>query len=249
MAKFKKGRRHERSDRDEESDHENDRRGGGSDWRARMTNKSAPTVTAMTQGQKKYIIEINNHSIIFCLGPAGTGKTAIAVGMALQHIMAPKPTYDKLVIMRPAKEACEEKMGFLPGDLGEKMGPWAAPIIDNMGVFIDHNAIKNLFFHRRIDIVPLAYARGRSLNNAFIILDEAQNCSPQQMLMALTRIGRDSKMIINGDIAQSDHRGKSGLMDAIERLEGMGGVSVVRLGESDIVRNPLIGEILKRYES
>lgn len=237
MSKAKKKGRW-REDRDQE----------GMDWRKKTMSKSAPVVNPMTPGQKKYIVEISNNTITFCVGPAGTGKTAIAVGLALQHIMAHVPTYEKLVIMRPAKEACEERIGYLPGDLAEKMGPWAAPIVDNMAVFIDQNAIKNLFYQRKVEIVPLAFARGRSLNDSFIILDEAQNCSPQQMLMALTRIGQNSKMVINGDTAQSDHRGLSGLADAINRLGSMAGISVVRMEQGDIVRHPLIGEILKRYE-
>lgn len=204
-------------------------------------------VSAQTAGQKKYIIEIKNNDITFCYGPAGSGKTAVAVGIALQHICVAEPAYEKLVIMRPAKEACDEKIGFLPGDLDDKMSPWAAPVMDNMLVFIDQKQIKNLMWERRIEIIPTAYARGRSLNNSFIIVDEAQNLSPKQMLMILTRLGKKSKLVINGDLAQSDIRGDSGLFDAVERLQGIKGISFVEMHNDDIVRHPLIAKILNRY--
>lgn len=200
-----------------------------------------------TPGQERYIEEIATHDITFCLGPAGCGKTVIAVGLALQKILSPKPQYEKLIIMRPAKEACGESIGFLPGDMAEKMQPWAAPLVDNMKVFVDDKVIKDMFFEGKIEVVPLAFARGRSFNGSFIILDEAQNCTPQQILMVLTRIGAGSKMVINGDPLQSDIPGPSGLEDAVRRLEGMAGAGVARMGEEDIRRHPLIGEILRRY--
>lgn len=204
-------------------------------------------VSALTEGQKKYIVQIQNNDITFCYGPAGSGKTAVAVGIALQHICAPQPTYDKLVIMRPAKEACDERIGFLPGDMSEKMAPWAAPILDNMEVFIEKNQIKNLMWQEKIDVIPLAFARGRSLNNSFIIVDEAQNVSPKQMLMVLTRLGKNSKLVINGDMAQSDIRGTSGLYDALQRLQDIPGIAFCEMDASDIVRHPLIEQILERY--
>jgi phosphate starvation-inducible PhoH-like protein len=205
-------------------------------------------VQAKTSGQKKYIIEILNHVITFCIGPAGSGKTAIAVGVALQSILSKNSIFDKLVVMRPAKEACGEKIGFLPGDLEEKMGPWASPIVDNMQIWLEVPIIKKLFYDKKVEVIPLAYARGRSLNKSFIIVDEAQNCSPEQMLMALTRIGNDSKMVINGDLTQTDVTNMvNGLEDAIERMNDMDNVSIVTLDETDIVRNPIIGEIIKRY--
>lgn len=205
-------------------------------------------VQARTEGQKKYIIEIQNHTITFCTGPAGTGKTAISVGIGLQYVLALNSMYDKIVVMRPAKEACGEHIGFLPGDLEEKMGPWATPILDNMLIWLEASLIKRLFMEKKVEVIPLAYARGRSLNKSFIIVDEAQNCSPDQILMALTRIGNDSKMVVNGDLQQTDvGTSINGLEDAIERLEDMNSVSIVRLGDQDIVRNPIIGQIIKRY--
>ena len=205
-------------------------------------------VQPKTTGQKKYIIEIMNHVITFCIGPAGSGKTAIPVGVALQSILGKNPIYEKLVVMRPVKEACGEKIGYLPGNVDEKMHPWAEPIVDNMQIWIDSPIIKKLFYDKKIEIIPLAFARGRSLNKSFIILDESQNCSPDQMLMALTRIGNDSKMVINGDLSQTDVSDRvNGLEDAIERMKDMKNVSIVTLDETDIVRNPIIGEIIRRY--
>jgi len=219
---------------------------GGKEKKADRYKKNV-VVSAQTEGQKDYIREILNNDITFCYGPAGSGKTAVAVGIALQHICAPVPAYEKLIVMRPAKEACGERIGFLPGDLSEKMAPWAAPILDNMQVFIEPTQIKNLLWENRIEVIPLAFARGRSLNNAFIIVDEAQNVSPEQMLMVLTRLGKNSKMVINGDLAQTDIRGASGLYDAMMRLQQIDGIGFHRMIASDIVRHPLIAKILDRY--
>lgn len=205
-------------------------------------------VSAMTEGQKKYIVEIKNNDIVFCSGPAGSGKTAVAVGMALQYICAEQPAFEKIVVLRPAKEACDEKIGYLPGNLEEKMSPYAAPIFDNMEVFIDKARIKNLVWENKIEIVPIAFARGRSFNKSFILVDEGQNCTEKQLLLILTRLGKGSKMCVNGDLKQSDLKTASGLIDAIRRLQGIDGISFVRLDETDIVRHPLVAEIVKRYE-
>lgn len=205
-------------------------------------------VEARTDGQRRYLGAVRTNTITICTGPAGCGKTAIAVGTALQNLLSGNPTFQKIIIMRPVKEACDESIGFLPGGLDEKMEPWAAPIVDNLGPFVDKSAIYKLFRDKVIEIVPLAYARGRSLNNSFVIVDEAQNCSKKQMIMILTRIGENSKMVINGDLAQNDGpKGGSGLEDAISRLDGMDGIGIVRLDDKDIVRHPMIGEILRRY--
>lgn len=208
------------------------------------------SVTAKTTNQKKLIIEINNNDIVICTGPAGSGKTYISTGLALQYLLSKNSGIEKIVFMRPAKEACEEKLGSLPGELSDKMLPWMAPIIDNMQEFVSPSTIKTLFWEKKIEIVPLAYARGRSLNKSFIICDESQNCSKNQFLMILTRIGQGSKMVLNGDLDQSDsHYDKNGLQDAIERLDGMNKCSIVNLQSEDIVRNSLITEILARYKT
>lgn len=204
-------------------------------------------LSPQTEGQKHYINTIQNSDITFCMGPAGCGKTIIATGLALQGLVTDNPIYERLVIMRPAKEACDENIGALPGDIGEKMSAWTAPVVDNMKVFLETSAINSLFHNEKIEVLPLAFARGRSLNNAFIIVDEAQNVSPKQMMMILTRIGKGSKMVINGDLAQSDIHGKNGLFDAFERLDGIDGISFVELNEDDIVRSPIIKHIIKRY--
>lgn len=205
-------------------------------------------VDAMTDGQKNYIMEILNNRITFCIGPAGTGKTAIAVGLGLKYILAAKPAYKKLIVMRPAREACGEGLGFLPGDLEDKMGPWIKPVLDNMVPFLSEKEIKEIVSKKLIEVIPLAYARGRSLSDCFIILDEAQNCSDKQMLMALTRMGKNSKIVVNGDTGQKDEDTLDGLEDAISRLEDVNGIFVVRLGRGDIVRDTLIAEIIGRYE-
>jgi len=206
-------------------------------------------VQALTEGQRHYICTIKDSIITFCVGPAGCGKTIIPVGLGLQSLTVPGTNIQRIVIMRPVKEACDEHIGFLPGNLDEKMGPWAAPLVDNMMEFLNDQQIKLLFHENRVVILPLALARGRSLNDSFIILDEAQNCTKKQMLMALTRIGRGSKMVINGDVSQSDdHSVVNGLSDAMDRLKGIDGIGFAELGPEDIVRNPLISHIIKRYE-
>lgn len=204
-------------------------------------------VTAQTPGQREYIKAINANDVVFCIGPAGSGKTAVAVGIALQNMLCDNPAYDRLIVVRSVKEACDEKLGFLPGSMDDKMAPWAAPVLDNMKVFIEPSQIKNLFFEHRVEIIPLGYLRGRSLNNSFIIVDEAQNCTPKQMLMILTRLGRGSKMLINGDVAQSDIRVESGLAEAYRLYDGVEGIGFVEMGLGDVVRHPLVAQILRKH--
>lgn len=205
-------------------------------------------VSGLTAGQKEYIKSIIANRIIFCAGPAGTGKTAVAVGMALQSILSPGSQYKRIIVMRPVMEACGEHIGFIPGDLDMKMQPWIKPVMDNMMPFLPPSEVQVLFRAGMVEVIPLAFARGRSLNDAFIVLDEAQNCSEKQMKMALTRMGSHSKMVVEGDTSQRDSDGICGLEDAMTRLEGVNGVAMVRLDKRDIVRDPMIGEILDRYD-
>lgn len=252
MGKKRGGRakRHQSYDSDESfgQGQAQEWRGSGRSHEPKKSSKKV-VVQAKTQGQKQYIMDVKNHDITFCIGPAGSGKTAIAVGLALEGVMAFNPSYEKIIVLRPAKEACGESIGYLPGTVEEKLSVYLAPVMDNLKVFVDMPAIKNLFYQERIEIIPLAFLRGRSLNGSFIILDEAQNCSKEQMLMILTRIGVGSKLVVTGDLDQNDHpQGGSGLMDAVNRLEGMDGVAVSKLEASDIVRHPMIAEILARYK-
>jgi phosphate starvation-inducible protein PhoH len=206
-------------------------------------------LTPKTPNQKTYLHTIRSCMITVCSGPAGSGKSILPIGYALQNIMCRPPKYEKIIVVRSVKEAGGEEMGFLPGSLEEKFMPWMGPIIDNLKVFLSDGAIEVLFRHKKIEALPLAYARGRSLNNCFVILDEAQNCTPEQILMILTRIGENTKLVLNGDMQQSDlDKGvQSGLSDVIEKLSKMKGVGVCELTPKDIVRNPLISEILYRY--
>ena len=207
------------------------------------------TLTPKTPNQKDYLHEIRRNVITICTGPAGSGKTLIPVGFALQNIMCPHAMYKRLIVIRPVKEACGEALGFLPGDIREKMSVWLMPIVDNLKVFMADGAIDCLIHHKQVEAIPIAFMRGRSLNQSFVLLDEAENCTPEQILLVLTRIGDETKLVINGDLDQSDLRNgeHSGLKDAIEKLDGMEGVGICRLDHNDIVRHPLISNILFRY--
>ncbi|HUN80389.1 MAG TPA: PhoH family protein, partial [Phycisphaerae bacterium] len=211
----------------------------------RVSPKAAP-IRPKTAGQEAYVRAIEQSDLCFCLGPAGTGKTYIAVAMALSMLKGGR--LKRIVLARPAVEA-GEKLGYLPGDLQAKVNPYLRPLFDAMHDMLDFEQIRRFLANDVIEIVPLAFMRGRTLNNAAIILDEAQNATKQQMLMALTRLGQHSKMIVTGDDSQSDldHKVRSGLSDAVERLEGIPGVAVARLGKEDIVRHRLVTEIVHAY--
>ncbi len=200
-----------------------------------------------TNGQTKLIKEILNKKIIFVIGPAGTGKTFIAVSHAIS--MLTSGLVDKIVISRPAVEA-GEKLGFLPGDLKEKIDPYLRPIYDSFDENLPKDKVMKLIENQKIEIAPIAYLRGRTLNNSYIILDEAQNTSPIQMKMFLTRLGENSKMVITGDITQIDlpSKNKSGLIDAINNLKKIKDISFVYLTEKDVVRHPLVQKIVKAYD-
>ena len=205
------------------------------------------TIWSHTNGQTKLIKEILNKKILFVIGPAGTGKTFIAVSHAVS--MLTSGLVDKIVISRPAVEA-GEKLGFLPGDLKEKIDPYLRPIYDSLDENLPKDKVMTLIENRKIEIAPIAYLRGRTLNNSYIILDEAQNTSPIQMKMFLTRLGENSKMVITGDITQIDlpFKNKSGLIDAINNLKKIKDISFVYLTEKDVVRHPLVQKIVKAYD-
>lgn len=200
-----------------------------------------------TDGQAAYIKAIRDHDLTLCRGPAGCGKTYLAVALAVEALKS--RAIQKIVLVRPAVEA-GESLGFLPGDLQAKLNPYLRPLLDALNEMLDYDQVKYLMEHDVIEVIPLAYMRGRTLNGAFIILDEAQNTTSAQMKMFLTRMGEHSKIVVSGDITQVDLPGgvTSGLRDAWHRLTGLKGVSFVSLGTADIVRHPLVQEIVNRYE-
>lgn len=199
-----------------------------------------------TDGQKFYIDSIFKHDLTFCLGPAGTGKTYLAVAAAASMLKA--GTIKRIVLARPAVEA-GERLGFLPGDLQAKVNPYLRPLFDALHDMMDFEQVKRFMLNDVIEIAPLAFMRGRTLNESAIILDEAQNTTPSQMLMALTRLGNHSKMIVTGDPTQIDLEDDqpSGLIDAVERLAGIRQIAIVELKKSDIVRHRLVQSIVNAY--
>ena len=200
-----------------------------------------------TPGQSDYVDAIRSHDLTFATGPAGCGKTYLAVATAVESLRAGQVR--KIVLVRPAVEA-GESLGFLPGDLRAKLNPYLRPLMDALGEMIDYDQARNLMEQDAIEIIPLAYMRGRTLNDAFIILDEAQNTTIAQMKMFLTRMGERSKMVVSGDETQQDlPRGvTSGLRDALRRLGKIEGIGIVRLQVSDIVRHRLVQRIVEAYE-
>jgi phosphate starvation-inducible PhoH-like protein len=200
-----------------------------------------------TDGQRRYLEAIFKYDLIFCLGPAGTGKTYLAVAAAaslLKHGQA-----KRIVLARPAVEA-GERLGFLPGDLQAKVNPYLRPLFDALHDMIDFEQVKRFMVNDVIEVIPLAFMRGRTLNDSVVILDEAQNTTPSQMLMFLTRLGHESKMIVTGDASQVDlpDGTASGLADAVRRLRGIAGIATVELDRSDIVRHRLVTNIVNAYE-
>ena len=204
-------------------------------------------VVAQTKGQIKYYQSVCKNDIVFAVGPAGTGKTYQAVACAVSALK--NNEVEKIVITRPVVEA-GERLGFLPGDLKEKVDPYLVPIYDSLHKMIEPKILKEYLDKNIIEIAPLAYMRGRTLHNAFIILDEAQNSTKMQMKMFLTRLGVTSKAIITGDITQTDlHLNEtSGLVDAVNVLKNIKGISFIKLNESDIVRHKLVKDIIKAYK-
>jgi phosphate starvation-inducible PhoH-like protein len=204
-------------------------------------------VKAKTPGQKKYIETVLNHDLTFCVGPAGTGKTYLAVALAAS--MLKKGQCKRLILARPAVEA-GERLGFLPGDLQAKVNPYLRPLFDALHDMMDFEQVKRFMVSDVIEVVPLAFMRGRTLNDSCIILDEAQNTTVSQMLMFLTRLGHDSKMIVTGDASQTDlpDGTPSGLVDALRKLKNIKGIGISELGKEDIVRHRLVNSIVNAYE-
>jgi len=204
------------------------------------------TIRPKTANQKRYVEAIDTHTITFGLGPAGTGKTYLAMAKAIQALQSKE--VNRIILTRPAVEA-GERLGFLSGTLQEKIDPYLRPLFDALHDMIDQESIPRLMQSGVIEIAPLAYMRGRTLNDAFVILDEAQNTSPEQMKMFLTRLGFGSKMVITGDVTQVDlpNYSKSGLAVVQNVLSDVDDISFMHLGSEDVVRNRLVGDIVEAY--
>ncbi len=204
-------------------------------------------VRPRTDGQARYVRAMREHDLTLSVGPAGTGKTWLAVGMAVSLLR--QAVVKKIVLVRPAVEA-GERLGFLPGDIVAKVNPYLRPLFDALNDMMEPEQVKRYMENDIIEICPLAYMRGRTLNEAVIILDEGQNTTIPQMKMFLTRMGNGSKIIVTGDVTQVDlpKQTRSGLIDAVQRLRDVERIAIVHLGEADIVRNPLVQLILRAYE-
>lgn len=200
-----------------------------------------------TDGQGRYVQAMRQHDVVLCVGPAGTGKTFLAVGWAVTLLRT--HAVKKIVLVRPAVEA-GERLGFLPGDLVAKINPYLRPLFDALNDIMEPEQVRRYMESDIIEIVPLAYMRGRTLNNACIILDEGQNATVAQMKMFLTRMGHNSKIVVTGDMTQVDlpKNIRSGLADAVQRLKNVDGLAVVHLDDTDIVRNPIVQRIVLAYE-
>ena len=205
------------------------------------------TIRAKTEGQKAYVDAIDNNTVVFGIGPAGTGKTYLAMAKAVQALQ--RKEVSRIILTRPAVEA-GERLGFLPGSLSDKIDPYLRPLFDALHEMLDAEAVPKLMASGTIEVAPLAYMRGRTLNDAFIILDEAQNSTQEQLKMFVTRLGFNSKMVITGDASQVDlPRGVSGLKNASRILSKVAGVAFVDLGSNDVVRHELVAKLIDAYDA
>lgn len=211
----------------------------------RGKRRIAVSVTAKTENQKKYIKDIIDNEVVFCIGPSGSGKSYIASGIAADHLF--KGIIDQLIVTRPL--VCTGKdIGSLPGELDEKIRPYLMPMEENLRHFLGREAYVQMINSQRIRYEPLEVMRGATFHHSYMILDEAQNCTVDQIKMFITRMGENSKVLINGDVRQTDIKGRSGLFQCIDRLEGVEGVGVSELFYEDIQRNGIIGRILEALE-
>jgi len=224
-----------------------ERRNGSSGEAAIDVFERARKIHPRSEGQADYVRGMEANDLVFCTGPAGCGKTYLAVAMAINALRTEHVR--KIVLVRPAVEA-GEKLGYLPGDIFAKVNPYLRPLLDALNDILDYDTVRKYIEKDVIEIVPLAFMRGRTLNSTFIILDEGQNTTVTQMKMFLTRMGNDSKIVVTGDVTQIDlpSHVHCGLIDATERLAGIDGVSVVRLTSRDIVRHRLVKDIVHAYE-
>ncbi len=213
-----------------------------------LTRTFRQTLRPRTENQKEYIRSIVENDIVICQGLAGTGKTHIAIGLALEYLMADK--VKKIIITRPCVES-GEKMGYLPGSAEEKLHPYLLPILDEIMHFISKDLYNSFKLHEKIEIVPLAHMRGRNFHHSFIVADECQNAKYKQLKMLLTRLGMGSKMILTGDVGQSDldWRDAGGFSTVLNELRTIDRLDIVQLHASDIVRNPIIASILSRLDT
>lgn len=207
-----------------------------------------PPIVPKTLQQKNYVESIKTHDLIFGVGPAGTGKTFLAMAMAVAALKNEEVT--RIILTRPAVEA-GEALGFLPGDLQEKIFPYLRPLYDALNDMLENEEIQRYMDKGIIEIAPLAYMRGRTLSRSFVILDEAQNTTTEQMFMFLTRLGQDSKCVVTGDPSQVDlpHHRKSGLTEAVQALHGTEGIAFTRFDEVDVIRHELVQRIIRAYKS
>jgi phosphate starvation-inducible protein PhoH and related proteins len=211
------------------------------------TSPRKPPIVARSAGQRNYLEAIDKHDIVFGIGPAGTGKTYLAVAMAVAALK--KDQVSRIILTRPAVEA-GEALGFLPGELEQKIAPYLRPLYDALRDMLEPEEIERSIARQTIEVAPLAYMRGRTLNNAFVILDEAQNTTTEQMFMLLTRIGPNSKCVITGDVTQIDlpANKRSGVVEALQALKNIPGIAIVYLNERDVVRHELVRSIITAYQ-